>query len=254
MNSLIQKYLSARGALNLPIRASEFRRVLEQHTFKADTADISGYAIKFDAERYAQPFYGRITEGKFQLRPVSKGYRQEKENFLFTGAYEPDGLGVRVEYSLSLNPKALVLWLFLIGLFFIQFLFAAVFAMDGLNIFTFYAVATPLGGLAWVGNRFRKMLQPARKQFEQDLEDMMVQPQEVKPVHASSGARFKSILGTLIVMGAVFLLTGIGAGLYMQQPASPDAMEGWFLLLNFGLGGLVLLAVAGLGYRNRTVG
>jgi hypothetical protein len=316
---IIQKLLSTQGQLKLPLDVAAFESALRQRTYTAASGGISGYAFKFDAEGYAQPFYGRVGEGQFQLRPVSKGKSNEMENFLITGSYRPEAEGVGIAYTLSLNPKTTVLWLLLIAGFLFQTVLIAIFVEQGSGIFTFYSVAVPLLGLGWLGHRYNKMLAPSRQQLEDEFKNLTLAAPEAVPDDDASRKKYKSIIGTLTFMGAVFLLVGIGLGIYTYlkakratepavgvvealrksqkayfpvisytskdgiartyrsnygsqspeytvgdtvlvyyDPAAPDtarlgnAMENWFFPVNFGMGGIVLLIIAVLGYRNRT--
>ena len=316
---IIQNLISTQRELKLPISAGAFESALQHNTYPATCDDISGHVVKFDEENYAQKFYGRIGGGQFQLRPVRKGNRMEMANFLINGSYEPAAEGARVNYTLSLNPKATLLWLLAILAFSVQLAAIQIFVIKGPGIFAFYAVAVPIAGLGWVFYRFRKMLQPSMQQFEDDLNNMALQTPDTLPLASTSYPKFKSILGTLIFLGSVFLLTGIGLGLFTYlkvnrttepalgivvelkgsrksyfpvisyttkdgtmrsyqshygsnppiyevgdtvsmyyDPADPDtvrvddAMESWLFPSNFGLGGIALLIIAGLGYRNRT--
>jgi len=216
---MMQKFLSAKGQLNLPLDAASFKSALQQRTYPAASGNISGYVFKFDAEGYAQPFYGRVGEGQFQLRPVSTVKRKEMENFLITGSYRPEAEGVGIAYTLSLNPKATILWLLLIAGFLIQFVQISIFVEQRAGIFTFYAVAVPILGLGWLGHRFYGMLAPSKQQLEEELKNLTLAVTEVVPTDAASKAKLKSILGTLIFMGAVFLLAGIGTGIYTYLKA-----------------------------------
>lgn len=316
---IIKKFLSTQGQLNLPIDAATFKSALQQHTFPAAPGDISGYAVKFDAEGYAQSFYGHVGEGQFQVRPVWKGKNGEMENFLIAGSYQPEKEGVGIGFTLTLNPKVTVLWLLAILAFFVQLVLTAIFVEENPGIFTFYSVAVPLLGLGWLGNRYNKMLAPAKQQFENELKNLTVaSPEAVRP-DAASKAKLKSILVTLLSMGAIFLLVGVGVGIFnylkasratepavgvvealrksrkayfpvisytskdgvarsyesnfgsqaplyavgdtvlvYYDPTAPDtarlgnATESWLITVIFGMAGLFILTIAGLGYRNRT--
>ncbi len=226
---IIQKLISTHGELKLPISAGAFESALQHNTCSATSEDdISGHTVKFDAEDYVQTFYGRISGGQFQLRPVRKGKRLEMENFLINGSYEPEAGGASVRYTLSLNPKATVLWLLVIVLFFVQLVLAQTFAMKGPNIFTFYAVAVPIGGLGWIAYRFRNMLQPAKRQFEGALHNLTDQATEAVTLDSTPSPSLRSILGTLIFMGTVFSLVGIGLGLftYLKAGRTTEAAVG----------------------------
>lgn len=211
---MMQKFLSAKGRLNLPLDATTFKSALQQHTYPAASGDISGYAVKFDAEGYLQPFYGHVGEWQFRLRPVRKGKGKEMENFLITGSYRPDEDGVGITYTLSLNPKATVLWLLLIAGFLLQCVQIAIFVEQGAGIFTFYAVAVPILGLGWLGHRFHKMLAPSKQQLEEELNNLTLGAPEVVAPDAASKKKYTSILGTLIFLGAGFLVVGTGTGFF----------------------------------------
>lgn len=212
---IAQKLLSTQGVLTLPLDVNTFESALRRHTHAATSRNVSGYAVKFDQENYPEPFCGRISDGQFQLRAVKKANRMEMANFLITGNYTPtaDG-GTHLGYTLSLNPKATVLWLLVIALFFVQLVFIQSFVMEGPSIFTFYAVAVPLAGLGWVVHRFNKMLAPSKQQWENDLNSLSLGDLDAIPTGPTSSPSLKSILGTLVFMGVVFLLMGIGAGFF----------------------------------------
>lgn len=316
---LIQKIVSTEGELKLGIAGSAFESALRRQTYPAESENITGYAIKFDQENHPQTYIGHIGNGQFQLRAVKKSARMEMANFLINGHYKPDEGGVSVAYTISLNPNAIVLWLIGIVFFFIQLLGTKIFVSKAPSFVTMYAVVIPFAGAAYIVYHYRKMLAPSRQQFEADLNSLAAKPAEAISFDATTRKNKNYIVATLLFMGSVFLLAGVGSGLYAYRnawqatepavgvvesmrgsrkayypvisytpkdgiprsyysnfgssspmyeigdtvhlyydPANPSvarldtAVESWFFPANFGIGGLVVLIIAGIAYRNRT--
>lgn len=217
----IQNLLFTQGELTLPVNVKAFENALKDSTYAATSEDISGFAIKFDQENYAENFYGRLDgDGKFHLRPLRKSGRMQMANFLINGSYASAAEGTKVIYNLSLNPKATVLLLLVIIGFTVQLVGIQTIATPATSIFTFYAVAAPIIGLGWLFFHFKKMLVPSQHQFEGDLNKLCHQsPDAAIPLDDTFNSKFHSLLPTIVLLGIVFFLVGAGLGLFNYYKA-----------------------------------